>query len=250
MGHLEAACPVWWKAAATERQAEAAKRKAGREARQARAAESRDAFLEREAARTERQAAAKAQKDKRAKQLSAFLEREAQRKAAAKAAADQESDNATIKFGEIASSDKDADADASSESTAATLSFVAATCESEDREARKLQKKLREISKLQEREARGERLDSLQLKKIDQKITIEVAFERTLARTDAKARGAQRRSGPCSQGPGLLRGQRTRRLARSPASGGGRAVQGDQALAMGCGRSCQMVCLGTLGRDA
>jgi len=219
MGHVEAACPLWREAAKIERQAEAAKREAGREAqqaraaasrdaflereaaRQARAAESRDAFLEREAARTKRQAAAKAQedkraeqlsahKDKRAKQLSAFLEREAERKAAAKAAADQESDNATIKFGEIASSDKDADADASSESTAATLSFVAAKCESEDREARKLQKKLRDISKLQEREARGERLDLLQLKKIDQKITIEVAFERTLAQADAKTRVA------------------------------------------------------------
>merc|ERR1712146_276141 len=54
--------------------------------------------------------------------------------------AEQESDNATIQFGEIASSDKDADADASSESTAATVSFVAARCESKDREAKKLLK--------------------------------------------------------------------------------------------------------------
>merc|ERR1712185_123790 len=96
-----------------------------------------------------------------------------------------------IKSGEIATSDKDADTDTRSESTAATLSFVPATCESEDREARKLQKKLREIAKLQEREARGERLDSLQLKKIDQKVTIEVAFEWTLARAAAKARIAR-----------------------------------------------------------
>jgi len=191
MGHREAACPLWRKAAAVERQAEAAKHKADREARQTKAAESRDAFLAREAARAERQAAAKAQEDKRAKQLSAFLEREAERKAVAAAAAEAGPDSVTIKFGEMAVADKDVDTDADSESTAATLSSVAATCETEDREARKLQKKLRDIAKLQEREARGERLDSLQLKKIGQKVTIEVAFEWTLARAAAKARIAR-----------------------------------------------------------
>jgi len=138
--------------------------------------------------RAERQAAAKAQEDKRAKQLSAFLEREAERKAVAAAAAEAGPDGMMIKFGEVAVADKDVDTDADSESPAATLSSVAATCETEDREARKLQKKLRDIAKLQEREARGERLDSLQLKKIGQKVTIEVAFEWTLARAAAKAR--------------------------------------------------------------
>jgi len=191
MGHQEAACPLWRRAAAERREAEAAKHKADREARQTKAAESRDAFLAREAARAQRQAAAKAEENKRAKQLSAFLEREAERRAIAAAAAEAESDSVTIKFGEMAVADKDVDTDAESESTAATLSSVAATCESEDREARKLQKKLRDIAKLQEREARGERLDSLQLKKIGQKFTIEFAFERTLARAAAKARIAR-----------------------------------------------------------
>merc|ERR1712061_422026 len=71
-------------------------------------------------------------------------------------------------------------------STAASSSQVPA----EAREIRRLEKKLREIGKLEERFAGGEDLDALQRAKIEQRSEVEIDLESARGLARARVRGA------------------------------------------------------------
>merc|ERR1712118_597154 len=85
---------------------------------------------------------------------------------------------------------KNKDWDAQSDSTAATLCTPSKACEEQDKEVARWQKKLREIAKLEERAASGERLDPLQVEKVEEKFKFDVELERALIKAGARARQA------------------------------------------------------------
>jgi len=80
--------------------------------------------------------------------------------------------------------------DADSHSEVSTTASSA----SEDREVRRLEKKLREIARLEERFAMGERLDKLQLEKLQQKEEVEISLDSARGLAEARARDAARRA--------------------------------------------------------
>jgi len=74
------------------------------------------------------------------------------------------------------------------------LSTAASSQAPEDREVRRLEKKLREIQRLEERLAAGERLEKLQLEKLLQKEEVEISLDSARGLAEARARDAARRA--------------------------------------------------------
>merc|ERR1719413_5350 len=95
--------------------------------------------------------------------------------------------------------EKAVDEDSRSEYSVATSSTVASTASAgaravEEREMKRLEKKLREISKLVERAAAGEQLDMLQHEKVKHKGEIEVELDTLRGLAEARARDMARRA--------------------------------------------------------
>jgi len=95
---------------------------------------------------------------------------------------------------------RDVDGDASSEASFCTVSTAATTSADlmltrEGREVRRLEKKLREISKLADRAAAGEQLDALQEEKVKRKQDVEVELDSVRGVSGARAREAARKAG-------------------------------------------------------
>ena len=163
-GHEETLCSLKFR-----QEREALRRR--REAEQAWHDKEHAAYLERVANRQAREAARQSAEAARAdcrartaRRLAEFQAREEERKAAhTETARDKELN------------------DAASESTAATLSSA---CDDADRAVRKLQKKLHEIDKLQQRADAGEHLDRLQVNKVEQRFAVQVALSQALAKAD------------------------------------------------------------------
>merc|ERR1712224_136403 len=81
-------------------------------------------------------------------------------------------------------------------STMATLSAVAPVLSGpEEREVRKLEKKLRDIAKLEKRHAAGEELDINQVEKVKQRCDVEAELATIKAMCAARAREESRRNG-------------------------------------------------------
>lgn len=90
------------------------------------------------------------------------------------------------------------DDDARSELSAATLSTAASTASAvgpvpEEKEIKRLEKKLREVSKLEARAAAGERLEANQLEKVKQRADIEIELDTLRGLAEARARNAARK---------------------------------------------------------
>merc|ERR1719413_267033 len=88
--------------------------------------------------------------------------------------------------------EEDSNADARSDSAATSVSTAASSSQvpAEERETRRLEKKLREISKLEERLAAGEALDALQRAKLETRREVEIDLESARGLALARARGA------------------------------------------------------------
>lgn len=71
---------------------------------------------------------------------------------------------------------------------------TAASSATEDREVRRLEKKLREIERLEGRFTAGERLDKLQLEKLQQKQDVVISLDSARGLAEARARDAARRA--------------------------------------------------------
>merc|ERR1711972_1008456 len=88
--------------------------------------------------------------------------------------------------------EEESNADARSDSAATCVSTAASSSQvpAEERDIRRLEKKLREIGKLEERLAAGEDLDGLQRAKIEQRSEVEIDLESARGLAQARVRGA------------------------------------------------------------
>merc|ERR1719229_1522293 len=86
--------------------------------------------------------------------------------------------------------EEESNADARSDSAASLSTAASAQVATEEREIRRLEKRLREISKLEERLAAGGNLDALQRAKIEQRHEVEIDLDSARGLAQARARGA------------------------------------------------------------
>mmetsp|Transcript_48875 Transcript_48875/g.90155 ORF Transcript_48875/g.90155 Transcript_48875/m.90155 type:complete len:213 (+) Transcript_48875:64-702(+) len=171
MGHTAESCPV-------QRALRREQEKKAYEQRQAQREEQKAAYEERQKKREEREArwaASKAAQDEIEQRQRARREEWAE----SVAAWEQDDSSHAPSGGDVAS--------VYSESTAATNPTA-----NEDKIIKKLEKKLREIEKLKERIANGEKLDALQFQKVGGEADIKMEIEDTQALAAARLRHAKK----------------------------------------------------------
>eukprot|EP00403_Amphidinium_massartii_P039078 CAMPEP_0178433852 /NCGR_PEP_ID=MMETSP0689_2-20121128/33121_1 /TAXON_ID=160604 /ORGANISM="Amphidinium massartii, Strain CS-259" /LENGTH=210 /DNA_ID=CAMNT_0020055897 /DNA_START=96 /DNA_END=728 /DNA_ORIENTATION=- len=174
LGHVAANCPV-----------RRASEKAAYEERQRLREERQAAYEERQRLREERQKEQQGRKDEyEAREAARQKRREAWAEWVAAWDASQQD---LASCSQSACDDDVADGSASTLSTAATNPAA-----HEERTIKKLEKKLREVAKLEERLSNGEHLDKLQHAKLEQRSSIEREIEDVRALAAARMRHAKR----------------------------------------------------------